>query len=73
MDAASITRQLKVAYKEVVQWKRNIFQVPLGNAGKSFVSELAYLYKAYGATSEMESIALEATIVMPHLLLQKTH
>ena len=28
-------------YDEAVHWKRNIFSVPSGNAGKSFVS--AYL------------------------------
>lgn len=72
-DAITLTRQLSGAYREVVQWKRNIFKIPQGNAGKAFVSELAHLYNAYGVASALEHVALQATIVMPHLLLQKPH
>ena len=31
---------------EVVHWRRNIFMIPSGKAGKSFVRELATLYQA---------------------------
>ena len=58
-------------YSKVVHWRPNLFKVPFGKAGKSFVSELARLYKAFASSSAMESITMKAAIVLPTLLLQK--
>ena len=62
---------LDTTYSEVVHWRRNCFSVPLGKAGRDFVSELSRLYLAYGSASTLESVALKAAIVFPILLLQK--
>lgn len=70
-DAPTFINSLKAAYNEVVHWKPNLFKVPYGTTGKSFVSELSRLYKAFASTSAMECIALKATTVAPILLLQK--
>ena len=35
---------IKVAYDEVVLWKINLFFVPTGRVGNSFVNELASLF-----------------------------
>ena len=70
-DSISITRSIEVAYSEVVHWRKNTFQVPLGNAGKGFVSELSRLYLAYADGSALEAIALKACTVLSILLLQK--
>ena len=64
-------RKINTVYEEVVHWRRNLFQVPSGNAGKSFVSELARLYQAYADSSSLECIAMKATTVFPILVLQK--
>ena len=61
------------AYDEVLHWRRNIFNVPSGKAGKSFVPELALLFKAYAEGTTLESVALTAAMVMPFLLFQKPH
>ena len=60
-----------VAYDEVVHWDRNIFSVPLGKAGKIYVTELARLFKSYAEGSALEAIALKATTLLSVLLLQK--
>ena len=49
----------------------NLFKVPYGKAGKSFISELARLFKAFATSSALESVALRAATLMPILLLQK--
>ena len=41
IDADSLIHSITAAYAEVVNWRRNMFAIPLGNAGKSFVNELA--------------------------------
>ena len=43
LDGISFTNAIHNAHKEVVHWRRNIFKVPSGRVGKSFVSELAHL------------------------------
>lgn len=49
------------------------FNVPhgnAGNAGKSFVNELAQLFQAFIICCAVESVALQAAITLPLLLLQ---
>ena len=70
-DSATFIHSLNAIYDEVVHWKLNLFKVPYGKAGKSFVSELARLYKAFATGSALESIAMKAAAVLPILLLQK--
>ena len=65
------SQAITAAYTEVVHWNRNLFLVPSGNAGKDFVTELARLFRSYAEASALESVALKAAMVMPHLLLQK--
>ena len=72
-DSSSFCKSIKAVYEEVTHWRKNSFQVPFGNAGKSFVAELARLYKAFASGSALEPIALMATIVLPILLLQRPH
>ncbi len=61
------------AYSEVVHWRRNIFLVPSGNAGKKFVREITRLLNAYTHSSALETIAFDAIMVACQLLLQKPH
>ena len=70
-DGNTVCSHLNTCYNEVIHWKRNLFKVPLGKIGDSFVSEMARLFSAYATSSSLESIALHAAMSMPHLLLQK--
>lgn len=71
VDGESFADQLVACYKEVVHWRRNVFKIPSGKAGKDFVKELVNLLKAFTDRSTLESVALRAAMVMPSLLLQK--
>ena len=73
LDPTSFCQSLKEAYAETVHWKKNLFKVPLGNVGKSFVAELSRLYNVFASGSALESIALMAVIVLPILVLQSPH
>ena len=59
------------AYEEFVHCKRNVFLLPSGRVGKSFIQGLARIYQAFVDTSPLECIALKARSVMQSLLLQK--
>ena len=68
-----LIQRINIAYEEIVKWRRNIFLLPSGKAGKAFISELARLYQSYADNSTLECIALKACSVMQSLLLQKPH
>ena len=59
-DATQFTDTANAAYTEAVHWRMNIFMVPYGKAGKTFVSELARLFKAFATSYALvlESVAL---------------
>ena len=42
-----------------------------GKIGERFVLEMAHLFKSFGESTPLESIALMAAMVLPQLLLQK--
>ena len=62
---------LEFAYERIVFWRRNLFLVPSGSAGKKYVSETARLINAFVDSSAMKDISLKALMIMPSLLLQK--
>jgi len=65
-DGTSFAHSLSCCYAEVVHWKQNLFKVPSGKVGNSFVKEITRLLRAYIETSALESVALKAVMVMPH-------
>jgi len=73
LDSSSFSTVLDNAYDETVHWRKNCFKIPHGNAGKSFVNELARLFQAFATGSALESVALKAAMTLPPLLLQKPH
>lgn len=73
LNGEMFVKQVNEAYEEIVKWKRNIFLLPSGKAGKEFIKELARLYQSYADGSPLECIALKACSVMQCLLLQKPH
>ena len=71
IDGRNFIQMIDAAYAEIVHWRRNIFMLPLGKAGKDFVMELARLFNSYAAGSALESISIKAAMTAPALLLQK--
>ena len=73
VDGDVFCSNINSAYAEIVHWRRNLFLVPSGKAGKEFILELTRLWRAYASASAMEAIALRAAMVMCALVLQKPH
>ena len=67
-DGERITVDINSIYTQIVHGKHNIFKVPSGKNGKTFVQELAPLFYAYGEASILEGIALKAAMIFPALL-----
>ena len=58
LPQTSSSAYMSTVYKHTYTMKKNTFKVPLGNEGKAFMSQLAWLFKAYGDQSTLECIAL---------------
>ena len=58
-------------YNEVVHFRRNIFNLPSGGAGKHFIEELTFWLKQFNSNSDLNSVALKAFMVLPSVILQK--
>ena len=71
VDGVSFSFLVKSCYDVVVHWRRNVFKVPFGKVGASFVREQARLFYAHSDSSALESVALYAALIMPPLLLQR--
>ena len=72
-DGPAICLKVNSCYEETVHWRRNVFSVPSGKAGKEFVAEMARLYLSYAEESQIESFALTAAMTLPPLILQKPY
>ncbi len=70
-DATLFIESLTTTYLEAIHWKFNLFKIPYGGVGKSFVTELARLFRTFAEASALEAVALKAATIMPILLLQK--
>ena len=68
-EPRSLVESIETAYGETVCWRRNLFKIPSGKVGKTFVSEVAALFKAYNESAGLEPVAFCAVMIMPALLL----
>ena len=59
-------------YYAIVFWRRNLFTLPSGAAGKIFIKESTRLINAWSMKSSIRPVALKLLNLMPALLLQKT-
>ena len=67
-----IERKIYSAYNEIIYWKKLLFLLPTGAAGKGFIAEMIRLVNSWTYKSDLETIALKALMIMLCLLLQKT-
>ena len=68
----SLTQMVSDIYNEIVFWRKNVFMLPNGAAGKAFVKEVNRLIDAWNCESTcLHDIALKLVMVMPAILFQK--
>lgn len=62
---------VSAVYEQIVHWKKNLFLLPSGKAGKQYIDETTRLMNEWLQESPMKDIAFKAIMIMPNLLLQK--
>ncbi len=71
LKGVEITESVNRAYSIIVRWKRNLFKVPTGKAGREFIEEVSNTITLFNSGSHLESVALTMTMIIFPLLLQK--
>ena len=61
----------KAMYEEIVFWKKNLFKLPSGAAGKQFIVEMTRLITIWVEDQPLCDVVLKLLMVMPAILLQK--
>ena len=69
----SVRKSIMAAYEVIVKWRKNLFELPKGASGKSFVTAITSLIDAWNNKTDKRDHALYAVAIMPNLLLQKTN
>ena len=70
LKGQEIEEELLKAYSEIVSWRPNLFKLPKGSPGRSFVSEVDRLANAWANKSDLEQVAMLAIHIIGALLLQ---
>ena len=55
VDGETFAHSVECCYEEIVHWRRFLFKIPSGKAGKSFVHELTKLFRTYADGSTKSS------------------
>ena len=71
-SADDLNQIISAIYEEVVFWRKNLFKLPSGAAGKSYITETTKLITMWNERRKpMFDISLKMVMIMPALLLQK--
>ena len=62
---------LTQCYREIITWRKNIFPLPHGNCGESFIKEITRLLNQFNLKSRWERLSLLLVHIFTPLMLQK--
>ena len=71
MSLQNFLTSINSIYDEVVKYRRNIFNLPSGRAGKEFITELTFWLKQFNSESHFNQISIKVFMILPSILLQK--
>ena len=57
-DGSDIQEKIETIYEEIVKWKKNIYKLPRGKAGRDFISELTRLINLFNYKTAWKDYAL---------------
>ena len=64
-------KKVEKIYGEIVFFRKNLFKIPSGKAGKEFIQELTFWMRQFNGVSKLNGVALKVFMILPALLLQK--
>ena len=72
MPLEAFSNIIDSTYDEITtKFRKNLFKVPTGKAGKDFIEELRFWMHEFNIKTKLNGIALKTFMILPTLLLQK--
>lgn len=71
MSVVDFARSVNAIYEKVVTFRKNLFNIPSGKLGNSFVKEMSFWIKQFDMETESNIVSMKAFMILPALLLQK--
>ena len=68
LNGEEFAHAIQCDYSEIVHWRRNVFLVPSGKAGKQFIRQITSLFLAFAQGAALEFVAIQAVMVACALL-----
>ena len=70
-DSGDFIKDVHWAFEITSGWRKNVFKLPKGSAGKHFTQALSKLYLSYAERTALECVSLKAASIIVPLLLQQ--
>ena len=67
----AFTTAIVQVYEEMVTWRENLFLVPTGKVGKTFIKLISEWLNNFNIANSFQVIAVKVVMILPNLLLQK--
>ena len=71
VDPKLFVQNINQIYEDMVSWRKNLFSLPTGKAGKYFVGLISEWISHYNKSDTFQSISMKVVMILPNLLLQK--
>ena len=71
-DGKYFSSLIESFYDEGVFWRKNVFKIPSGKAGKAFIKLQTEWLSKFNTDMNFKGIALKVFMILPIILLQKT-
>ena len=67
----SLKSGLDELYNDQVMFKKNLFKLPSGKAGKDFINEMTFWLRQFNKNTKLNAVAFKVLMILRTLLLQK--
>ena len=71
IDKVTFAKTINEIFEDTITWKKNLFLVPTGKAGKEYITLKAEWLNKFNTGSTHKYLALKTFFILPNLLLQK--
>ena len=71
IDKITFTQNINQIFEDTIHWKKNLFSVPTGQAGKDFVKLMTDWVQKFNTDSTFQYLAMKVINILPNMMLQK--
>ena len=71
VDKLIFTDTIQIIYENIITWKKNLFKVPTGSAGKNYIKLLTAWITKFNKGTSFQGLVMKVVMILPNLIHQK--